>query len=228
MSTLRALCLACCALAGAVAIAVSEDEPRAASGILATAPVPVQHGPHTRRRPPHPSYLDELLRHHDSVVMRWPERIAHPIAVWVRADAALPDWNPAAVIEVREALSEWAATGIPVRFAFVDDSASADVRITWVDRFREPVSGRTFWARDDAHHVTEGIVALARHHAWGAPLDLASVHALALHEIGHVLGLDHTSDTDAIMAPRVRSRTLTAADIATVRALYALPAGSQR
>jgi predicted Zn-dependent protease len=225
MSTLRALVLACCAFAGATVIAVSEDEPRAASGILATANRPAQHGTRVRTRPRHPSYLGELLLHHDSVVMRWPERIAHPIAVWVREDAALPDWNPAVVNEVREALDEWEATGIPVRFTFIDDSASADVRITWVDRFREPVSGRTFWARDDAHYVTEGTIALARHHAWGAPLDLASVHALALHEIGHVLGLDHTSDADAIMAPRVRSRTLTAADIATVRALYALPAG---
>lgn len=225
MTPLRAAILACCAFGGALLFAINEGEPRAASGIIATPSRPPQRGDIRRAAPHRRSYLGELLLHHDSVVMRWPERTTHPITVWIRAEAAVPDWNPDVVTEVHEALAEWEATGIPVRFAFIDDSASADVRITWVDRFAERVSGRTFWTRDDAHYVTEGIVELARHHAWGAPLDLASIHALALHEIGHVLGLDHTSDADAIMAPRVRSRSLTAADISTMRALYALPAG---
>ncbi len=225
MTTLRSAVFACCALGIAIMIAINEEEPRAASGMLATDARAPKRAQHVRTTPNHRSYLDELLLHHDSVVMRWPERIARPITVWVRPDAAVPDWNPDVVAEVRVALDEWEATGIPVRFAYANDSASADVRITWVDRFTEPVSGRTLWTRDDAHYLTECTIALARHHAWGAPLDLASIHALALHEIGHVLGLDHTTNADAIMAPRVRARNLTDADINTVRALYALPAG---
>ena len=49
--------------------------------------------------------------------------------------------------------------------------------------------------------------------------------SIALHEIGHLLGLDHTGDQANVMAPRVRVRDLSDADRATVRLLYSVPAG---
>ena len=62
----------------------------------------------------------------------------------------------------------------------------------------------------------------------GDPLDAAQTRAIALHEIGHLLGLDHTTDATNIMAPRVRVRDLSAADRATVQLLYSVPAGRVR
>jgi predicted Zn-dependent protease len=59
-------------------------------------------------------------------------------------------------------------------------------------------------------------------------LDEEAMRAMALHEIGHLLGLDHTQDATSIMAPKVRVRDLSAADRATVRLLYSLPPGPVR
>jgi predicted Zn-dependent protease len=66
---------------------------------------------------------------------------------------------------------------------------------------------------------------LAIHHRGGEPLDSSAVRAIALHEVGHLIGLDHTSDTANIMTPKVRVKELSEADRATARLLYALPAG---
>jgi predicted Zn-dependent protease len=69
---------------------------------------------------------------------------------------------------------------------------------------------------------------LAVHQRGGAALDDESMKAMALHEVGHLLGLDHTEDQTSIMAPRVRVRALSDADRATVRLLYTLPPGAVR
>ena len=51
------------------------------------------------------------------------------------------------------------------------------------------------------------------------------MRAIALHEVGHLLGLDHAESSDDIMSARVRVRELSETDRATVRLLYAVPAG---
>jgi hypothetical protein len=115
-----------------------------------------------------------------------------------------------------------------VRFAFVDDSSDAKVHVTWIDHFSQPISGRTRWARDDDWSITDANITLAVHHSSGDLLDDDAVRAMALHEIGHLLGLDHTTDSASVMAARVRVRQLSDADRATVRLIYTLPAGPVR
>ena len=73
--------------------------------------------------------------------------------------------------------------------------------------------------------LVEANIVLAIHHRGGEPLDTSAVRAIALHEVGHLIGLDHTSDAANIMTPKVRVKELSDADIATARLLYALPAG---
>jgi len=171
------------------------------------------------------TYIGELLAAHDSALARWPDRRLKPLRVWIQPIARIEDWSPTSVSLVRDAFIDWSDTGIPLSFSFVLDSSSADVRVTFVDRFQEPISGKTLWSHDDRWWILEASIVLAVHHRTGEILDAAATRAIALHEVGHLIGLDHTADTTSIMTPRVRVRDLSAADRATAQLLYLLPPG---
>ena len=171
------------------------------------------------------TYIRDVIASHDSALARWPDRAGNPLRVWVQPTARHEGFNPAIVPVVRRAFVEWADVGIPVPFTFVLDSNMADVRVTWVDRFAESISGKTLWAHDDDWWIIDANIQLAVHHHSGEILDTTAIRAIAMHEVGHLLGLDHTTDTTSIMAPKVRVRDLSAADRATAQLLYRLPAG---
>jgi hypothetical protein len=171
------------------------------------------------------TYIGDILSERDSALARWPDRRGVPLTVWIEPASSVPNFSTSFVARVRDAFEEWDSLHLPVHFTFVDDSSDAEVHVNWIDRFRDPISGRTRWARDDAWAITDANITLAVHHSQGELLDDDAMKAMALHEIGHLLGLDHTADTSSIMAPRVRVRSLSAADRATARLIYALPAG---
>lgn len=174
------------------------------------------------------TYIGDILAERDSNIARWPDRSSRPLRVWVQSADRLPDWSPSYVSQVRDAFTTWVSSGAPIPFTFVVDSSAADVHVTWVDHFDEQISGKTMWARDDNWWIVDANIAIALHHNHGEPLNASAVRAIALHEVGHLLGLDHCADTANIMTPRVRVRDLSAADRATMQLIYALPPGSVR
>jgi hypothetical protein len=171
------------------------------------------------------TYISEMLLSHDSALARWPDRRYKPLKVWLQPSSKLKDWSADLVPIVREAFVEWSETGIPVAFSFVADSQHADVHVTWIDKFDEPISGKTLWAHDEHWWIVEANIVLAVHHRSGEVLDASAVRAIALHEVGHLIGLDHTNDSTNIMTSRVRVRELSPADRATAQLLYMLPPG---
>ena len=171
------------------------------------------------------TYIRDVIASHDSALARWPDRAGNPLRVWVQPTAKLDGFHEANVPVVRRAFVEWSDVGIPVPFTFVVDSNMADVRVTWVDKFAESISGKTLWAHDEEWWIIDANIQLAVHHHSGEVLDTTSIRAIAMHEVGHLLGLDHTTDTTSIMAPKVRVRDLSAADRAPAQLLYRLPAG---
>jgi hypothetical protein len=172
------------------------------------------------------TYIAEILAVRDSGLARWPDRLDNPLRVWVADGKGKPDWNPSYVDQVHEAFETWALTGLPMRFTYVRDSVDADVVIGWLDRFDTQITGRTLWSRDRNWWIVNGSIMLALHHTGGEALDEKAIHAIALHEVGHLLGLNHSSDTMNIMTARVRVRELSDADRATKKLLYSLPPGS--
>ena len=171
-------------------------------------------------------YLADVLRQRDYVVERWHDRKGKPIRVWIsspsRKVSAWDDDFPAAV---RSAFTEWQDRRLPVRFTFVEDSAAAEVRVRWVSRFSTDESGRTVWWSNQRSMITRAEVTLSTHASDGGAQDPTSLRAVALHEVGHLLGLDHCSDASNVMAPWVQVASLSAADRETVRRLYELPLG---
>jgi hypothetical protein len=174
------------------------------------------------------TYIADLITARDSAVVRWPDRLTRPLRVWVAEDAQLVGWNADYVTAVRDAFDTWVETGIPVHFTFIHDSASADVHVRFTERFSNGISGKTVWSRDAAWWLVSSDIQLGLAHPGGGVVSPPQMRAIALHEVGHLLGLDHTQALDNIMSARIRVRELTDADRATVRLLYSVPAGSLR
>lgn len=203
---------------------------RAASGILSPAdatgrrPAPVTTPREEVLRWAQGTYIHRVLAERDSVLDRWNASVDEPIRVWIDdPPRGYPDHAPV----VAGAFRDWTAIGLPVRFVFVDRRDAAQVRVTWHDSPNRR-TGNTVWRVDNDGWMRGSDVVLAARFADGRPLDPMSVRAIALHEVGHVLGLSHSTDAHDIMAPIVRATALSPSDRATARLLYTLPAGRVR
>ena len=135
---------------------------------------------------------------------------------------------------VRNAFQTWAKV-VSLTFTEIALNQNPDIRIGW-----RP-------ANDPDHSMVGGVLAHAdfppgcsvvtntlpkpvhfddQEHAWrvGAVVDAFDVETVALHELGHILGLAHSSVGGSVMFASVSSnftkRVLTADDISGVQALY--------
>jgi hypothetical protein len=172
------------------------------------------------------TYIDELLASRDSSLARWPVRVTRPVRVWVAEPVQMEGWDEAFPASVRDGFDGWVAAGIPMRFSFIRDSASADVHVRFIPKFPSGISGKTMWTRTSDWWMISADIVLSLRHPNGGDVSPLQMRAIALHEVGHLLGLDHTADFANIMSPRVRVRDLSDADRATIRLLYSMPAGT--
>jgi hypothetical protein len=174
------------------------------------------------------TYIFEMLEGHNSVV-RWPVRPTEPIRVWVAASSQLEDWTSKNAGAARDGFKRWTAAGIPVRINFVMDSASAEIRVRWVEKLDEKVVGITRRRIDSDYWLTGADITLGLHEAGGAALNVDALRAIATHEAGHALGLEHSPNWLDIMSWNFdRQIEPSPADLMTLRLLYTLPPGRFR
>jgi hypothetical protein len=173
------------------------------------------------------TYIGRLLADRDSTLERWPDRVSDPLKVWIDSSSTVSGEQAGFPAAVREAFAEWASTGIPIRFTFIGAARDADIRVRWAE-FLDKKTGSTTWRTDRSGVLTRGDITLATHMGDGRELDTHGMRAIALHEVGHALGLAHSLDAHDIMASLVRVDSLSGPDRETIRLLYSLPPGHIR
>jgi hypothetical protein len=174
------------------------------------------------------TYLNEIVAAStDSVLHRWDGRMQSAVRVYL-PPSVVANFQPAFVDAVRTAFERWEQTGVAVAFKLDADSAAAEVRFQWRIQFEGARSGLTALEWDQDGHLKGGVVTLATFDPKGQPFGPDEVRVMALHEIGHLLGLDHSPDPGDIMYASPKVRDLSPRDIATLMLLYEIAPGSLR
>lgn len=127
------------------------------------------------------------------------------------------------------AMNEWAsASNGKIRWTRASDPSSADITVQWNSRVNgsEPESGETrtrFGVGPEGYrvitHASISIVTMPN----GAAVTDAEMRKICLHEIGHALGLKHSSNTGDIMYWQSNGAQLSALgprDATTINRLY--------
>ncbi len=177
------------------------------------------------------TYIQAILDAQGAMVIRWPDRTFEPLSVWIQSAAGVPGFDEADPLLVRDGFEQWLGPTLPVRFIFVVDSTRATVHVTWAERFEgETRIGTTTRLHRGDGVVTGASIVLALHDSAGGVLPPHILRAAAMHEVGHLLGLDHSPDSADIMHERTThaTREISRADRRTLQLLYRLPPGPTR
>lgn len=136
-----------------------------------------------------------------------------PITVYVNNKNIPPHYSLSYYTQVQKALNYWEKGGngkleyTPV-FKLVD-SEKADIRIRWVENLQKDqgapsgVAGATTPFIVNGQFVRVDIALGVGTYQWGkwVPYSDTAMLAIAEHELGHALGLNHSNDKQDIMYP---------------------------
>ena len=173
------------------------------------------------------TYLPAMLAENDSVLHRWAdERRQRPLRVAVLRDDTVPGFRESFVGNVTWAIGRWNGVGLPVWLAESPDSGGADIVVSWTNQLDSNRTGRTDLTWQRRGPIVKVHVILATHLPDGRRVVGTQMVALALHELGHAIGLGHSPVRSDALYPETSATDLTSRDRLTALLLYAVPPGS--
>jgi hypothetical protein len=172
------------------------------------------------------TYVPTMLVSGDSAIHRWgDDRAARPIHVGA-VRSAVPGFRDAFVANLGWAVSRWNGVGLPVFLEQDEDTVGADIVVTWAERLDSNRAGRADVTWQGGGPITHVHITLATHTPDGRAVLPSQMVALALHELGHALGLGHSPEAGDALYPQTSATELTTRDRRTAALLYAIPPGS--
>lgn len=162
-----------------------------------------------------------------SSTIRW-NRLS--LAVYI--DDSFIRQNPDYVNDVKQALAAWQSTGV-VSFNIVGSAEDADIIIEWAPSLKE--KSLDTLGNTDIKFVNISQFGIIRNASIqlltksdSRQLNSIDMTNLALHEIGHAIGLQHTSTEDimnpVLVVPSKTVKEISSQDMSNLQELYKAPA----
>ncbi|HSM35968.1 MAG TPA: matrixin family metalloprotease [Longimicrobiales bacterium] len=166
-------------------------------------------------------------------VLRWPDRVQE-LSIRVPLPEVAEGIGPERARRMQESavrgIRVW--DGLPLRLRVNDETeTSPDIVVEWVRRLPGTQVGMTRirWIQVFGRSsFSIPSIQIATHNPGrrALPQSPGEVQVVAVHEMGHALGLPHSDQPGDVMFSSNAARPLSIRDRRTVRALYGLPVGA--